>query len=78
MVARSDRQGVTIARGTLCLDVPRGVFFLDLTDDESNNEPLSLVDLPSGDDEDEERRIEESLTAVHTFVAVCNSLLQRR
>ena len=77
-MARSMGPGATIAMESLCLDVPPGVFFLELPDDESNNEPLTLENLPSDDDEDEERRLDELLTAVHEFVAACNSLLQRR
>ena len=55
-MARSMGPGGTIAKESLCLDVPLGVFFLELPDDKSNNEPLTLVDLPSDDDEDEESR----------------------
>ena len=77
-MARSMGPGGTIAKESLCLDVPLGVFFLELLDDKSNNEPLTLVDLPSDDDEDEESRLEELLIAPAQFVAVWNSLSQRR
>ena len=77
-MARSMGPGGTIAKESLCLDVPLGVFFLELPDDKSNNEPLTLVDLPSDDDEDEESRLEELLIAPAQSVAVCNSLSQRR
>ena len=77
-MARSMGPGGAIAKESLCLDVPLGVFFLELPDDKSNNEPLTLVDLPSDDDEDEESRLEELLIAPAQFVAVCNSLSQRR
>ena len=77
-MARSMGPGGAIAKESLCLDVPLGVFFLELLDDKSNNEPLTLVDLPSDDDEDEESRLEELLIAPAQFVAVCHSLSQRR
>ena len=50
-MARSMGPGGAIAKESLCLDVPLGAFFLELPDDKSNNEPLTLVDLPSDDDE---------------------------
>ena len=68
-MARSMGPGGTIAKESLCLDVPLGVFFLELPDDKSNNEPLTLVDLPSDDDEDEESHLEELLIAPAQFVA---------